>query len=308
MDVLTYYSIGFSAMWVVPLLPGLYALFCRHVVPLFRRQLAKVRYQRIGGLTRLHLFRGATCVELLLLSAYIAGNGVAVALKAIKGATIASSAALAASINLIPLLLGGRTSRVADVIGVSRPTYYVAHYWIGRTAIVEGLVYAAIGLNSVARGQTFDPIAVSGCITAGSFLAVFLLSLPRLRRMLGAAFHGVHRILYLAGMTGLVWHVLLTRSVLHEVLVFVACGLWLLSHVYRVVTRWRSAEVTEKWSDSETVSGKTTDFHILAGRQSRYLRQLRTIEKGDRMLLDGLYGQDLQLYKYETVILTAKGM
>jgi predicted ferric reductase len=373
MDVLTYYSIGFSAMWAVPLLPGLYALFCQHVVPLFRRQLAKARYQRIGGLTRLHLFRGATCVELLLLSAYIAGNGVAVALKAIKGATVASSAALAASINLIPLLLGGRTSRVADVIGVSRPVYYAAHHWIGRTAIAEGLVHAAIGLHAVAQGQALDPIAVSGCMVspssrcndpeltmntqaAGSFLAVFLLSLPRLRRMQGAAFHGVHRILYLAGMAGLIWHVLLTQSVLHEILVFVACGLWLLSHVYRVVARWRSAEVTEKWSDSEvtrlrlktqrpvaafpgsyfylylpgsylnynlmrssavmmlcsdmeqTVTGKTTDFHILAGRQSRYLRQLRTIEKGDRMLLDGPYGQDLHLYRYETVILTAKGI
>ena len=227
MNVLTYYSIGFSAIWAVPVLPGLYALFRRHVVPLFRRQLAKIRYQRIGGLTRLHLFRGATCVELLLLLAYIAGNGVAVALEAINGATIASSAALAASINLVPLLLGGRTSRVADVIGVSRPVYYVAHHWIGRTAIVEGLVHAAIGLNATARGQAFDPVALSGCIVslssrckvpeltvdiqaAGSFLAVFLLSLPWLRRMLGGAFHGVHRILYLAGMAGLVWYVLLT--------------------------------------------------------------------------------------------------
>ena len=372
MDVLTFYSIGFSAMWAVPLLPGLYALLHRYVVPLFRRQLAKLRYHRIGGLTRLHLFRGATCVELLLLSTYMAGNGVAVALEA-KGATIASSAALAASINLVPLLLEGRTSRVADVIGISRPVYYTAHHWIGRTTIVEGLVHAAIGLNAVRRGQAFDRIALSGCIVspssrckvpeltmdtqaAGSFLAVLLLSLPWLRRLLGAAFHGVHRILYVAGMAGLVWHVLLTQSVLHEVLVFVACGLWLLSYAYRVVARWRSAEVTEKWSDSEvtrlrlrtqrpvaafpgsyfylylpgsylnynllrssavmmlwsdvkqTVTGKTTDFHILAGRQSRYLRQLRTIEKGDRMLLDGPYGKDLQLYRYETVILTAKGM
>ena len=164
MDVLTFYAIGFGAMLAAPLLPGLYALFCRHVVPLLRRQLARVRYQRIGGLTRLHLFRGATCVELLLVSAYIAGNGVAVALKAIKGATIASSAALAASINLIPLLLGGRTSRVADVIGVSRPAYYVAHYWIGRTAIIEGLVHAAIRLDEARQSQRFDPIAVSGCI------------------------------------------------------------------------------------------------------------------------------------------------
>ncbi len=165
-NVLTYYSIGFSAMWAVPLLPGLYSLFQQYVVPLFRRQLAKVRYQRFSGLTRLHLFRGATCIELLLLSAYIAGNGVAVALEAVKGATITSSAALAASINLVPLLLGGRTSRLADVIGLSRPTYYVAHHWIGRTAIVEGLVHAAIGLNAVGRGQAFDPIALSGCIVS----------------------------------------------------------------------------------------------------------------------------------------------
>ncbi|KAK0747283.1 hypothetical protein B0T21DRAFT_278055 [Apiosordaria backusii] len=33
-----------------------------------------------------------------------------------------------------------------------------------------------------------------------------------------------------------------------------------------------------------------------------------TIKTGDRMLLDGPYGQDLHLYRYETVILTAKGM
>ncbi|KAM7190660.1 hypothetical protein V8F33_009324 [Rhypophila sp. PSN 637] len=372
-DVLTYYSIGFSAMWATPLLLSLYALFCRRVVPLFHRQLAKVRYQRIGGLTRLRLFRGMTHIELLLVSAYIAGNGVVVPLQASKGATITSSAALAASINLVPLLLGGRTSRIADVFGVSRSVYYVAHHWIGRTAIVQGLIHAAISLNTVARGQAFGPIALSGSIVsqsfrckvpeltmniqaAGSFLAVLLLSLPWLRRMQGAAFHGVHRILYVAGMTGLVWHVLLTQSVLHEVLVFVACGLWVLSHAYRVVSRWRSAEVMEKWSNSEvtrlrlrtrrtvaafpgsyfylympgsylnynllrssavmmlssdvrqTATGKTSDFQILAGRQSRHLRQLQTIQKGDRMLLDGPYGKDLQLSKYETVILTAKGM
>jgi Na+/proline symporter len=69
--------------------------------------------------------------------------------------------------------------------------------------------------------------------------------------MQGAAFHGVHRILYVAGMAGLVWHILLTQSVVHEVLVFVAYRLWLLSHAYRVVSRWRSAEVIEKWSNSE---------------------------------------------------------
>jgi hypothetical protein len=63
------------------------------------------------------------------------------------------------------------------------------------------------------------------------------------------------------------------------------------------------------WSDVEqTVTGKTTDFRILAGRQSRYFRQLQIIETGNRVLLDGPYGQDLKLYRYETVIPTAKGI
>lgn len=166
----------------------------------------------------------------------------------------------------------------------------------------------------------------------------------------------MHRILYLAGMSGLIWHVLLVHKLLHEVLIFVACGLWLLSHGYRVLARWRAVTVMERWSDEhvtrlrlktrrpvstfpgsyfylylpgsylnydllrssavmmlwsdakQTVAGKTTDFHILAGRQNRQLRLLGTIEKDDRILLDGPYGQDLRLQGYETVILTAKGM
>lgn len=166
----------------------------------------------------------------------------------------------------------------------------------------------------------------------------------------------MHRILYLAGMAGLAWHVLLVQSLLYEVLVFFACGLWVLSHSYRVVARWRAVSVVERWSDqkvtrlrlrtqrpistfpgsyfylylpgtyfsynmlrssavmmlwsdpTQSISGKTTDFHILAGRQSRHLRLLQTVEEGDRMLVDGPYGQDLRLHEYETVIFTAKGI
>ncbi|KAH8909446.1 hypothetical protein BR93DRAFT_956577 [Coniochaeta sp. PMI_546] len=358
MDAFAYYSIGFSALWAVAVLPRFYGLFRRHIVPRFHSNIAKLRYQRIQGFTRLHFFNGYTGLELFLLLLYIGGNGAAVAMQATRGATIASSTVLASTINLIPLLLGGRTNRIADVIGVSRPSYYVAHYWMGRIAVVEALVHAVFGSISAAQRHAFDPIAISGCIAAASFLALLILSVPYARRKLGGAFRGVHRILYVAGMTGLVWHVLLVQSYLHEVLVFVACGLWLLSHVYRVFARWRAVTVMEKWTDEDehvtrlwlrtqrpvstfpgsyfyiylpgsyfnydllrssavmmlwsdakqTVTGKTTDFHILAGQQSRYLRMLGTIKAGDRVLLDGPYGQDLRLHEYETVILTAKGM
>ncbi len=50
----------------------------------------------------------------------------------------------------------------------------------------------------------------------------------------------------------------------------------------------------------QLVTGKTTNFHILAGRQSRHLRLLRTLDKDDKVLLDGPYGQELRLHEHET--------
>ncbi|KAB5528998.1 hypothetical protein GE09DRAFT_1041919 [Coniochaeta sp. 2T2.1] len=355
MDAIAYYAIGFGALWVAAILPCFFGFVRRHVIPHFHPFIAKVRYQRIQGFTRLRIFNGFTRLELILLSFYISGNGAALSIQIARGASVASSTVLAAIINLLPLLFGGRTNRIADAIGLSRPSYYVAHHWMGRVAILEALIHAAFGLIPATQGNKIDSVAISGCLAAGSFLTLFILSLPYTRRKLGAAFRGVHRILYVAGMTGLVWHVLLVKSLLHEVLVFVACGLWLLPHVYRVA-HWRSVTVTDRWADQDvtrlrlrtqrhvstfpgsyfylylpgsyfnynllhsspvmmlwndakqTVAGRTTDFHILAGRQSRHLRLLRTVEAGDRMLLDGPYGQDLRLHEYETVILTAKGM
>lgn len=158
MDALAYYSIAFSALWAAVVLPRCIALFQRHV--------AKIQYQRIQGFTRLGIFHGSTPLELLLLFLYIAGNGVAVAMQATHGATVASSTVLAATVNLIPLLLGGRTSRVADVIGLSRPSYYVTHRWIGRVVILEALVHTSLGLVPVVQSQEFEPLAISGCLVS----------------------------------------------------------------------------------------------------------------------------------------------
>lgn len=169
MDALAYYSIGFSALWAVAVLPRFYGLFRRHVVPHFHSPIAKIRYHRIQGFTRLGLFNGFTPLELLLLLLYIGGNGAAVAIQATRGATIASSTVLASTINLVPLLLGGRTNRVADVIGVSRPSYYVAHHWIGRVAVLEALVHSAFGLVPSTQGHALDRVAISGCIVSRTF-------------------------------------------------------------------------------------------------------------------------------------------
>jgi len=80
---------------------------------------------------------------------YIASNGVTLAIQTTRGAIVASSTILAAYINIIPLLLGSRISRVADIASLSRPLYYVAYYWIGRVVILEALIHTSLCLVPV---------------------------------------------------------------------------------------------------------------------------------------------------------------
>lgn len=68
---------------------------------------------------------------------------------------------------------------------------------------------------------------------------------------MGWAFRAVHRLLYLTALGALLWHVFLVHSRLAQILVLVAFGLWTLSHLLRIVFRWRKAYVIEEWHDSE---------------------------------------------------------
>ncbi|KAH6635842.1 hypothetical protein F5144DRAFT_487270 [Chaetomium tenue] len=78
----------------------------------------------------------------------------------------------------------------------------------------------------------------------------------------------------------------------------------------------RSSAVMMLWSDVEqTVTGKTTDFHILGelSRTSdyihaRFLGILVPLQQVPPVGISVTYGQELQLHRYETVILTAKGV
>lgn len=70
-----------------------------------------------------------------------------------------------AIINMVPLFLGGRTNPVADALGISIQSYYFAHNWIGRVAIVEALIHSVIVLTLRPRP---GPIATSGIIVSWS--------------------------------------------------------------------------------------------------------------------------------------------
>lgn len=62
------------------------------------------------------------------------------------------------------------------------------------------------------------------------------------------------------------------------------------------------------WSGPEQIaSAKVTDLHFLALQEGSRLKWLKNVEEKDSLLLDGPYGRDLHLQKYETVVLTARG-
>ena len=66
-----------------------------------------------------------------------------------------------ASINMVPLFLGGRTSIVVDLLGVSMHSYYLAHHWIGRVVAVQGLIHAILAMRKI-QTTTFDATQVTG--------------------------------------------------------------------------------------------------------------------------------------------------
>jgi len=65
-----------------------------------------------------------------------------------------------AAVNLIPLFLGGRTNTLANFMGISLHTYYIAHHWIGTVVVLQSLLHVAL---SIAAGTpwTFDSSQIS---------------------------------------------------------------------------------------------------------------------------------------------------
>jgi NAD(P)H-flavin reductase len=70
-----------------------------------------------------------------------------------------------------------------------------------------------------------------------------------------------------------------------------------------------SYPMTVMWYAPENVSdaNEVTDVAFLISHRSRALRSMR-FSRGQRLLLDGPYGQDLGLQHFETVMLAAKGI
>jgi hypothetical protein len=109
---------------------------------------------------------GVSRLHASLIGSYFVINGFCMGLGIRNSSDLIIRSGTMASINLMPLFLGGRTSILADFLGVSLHTYYLAHHWIGRMVIFQGIIHVALVLTS-GKPWTFDSSQISG-ISVGS--------------------------------------------------------------------------------------------------------------------------------------------
>ena len=103
-----------------------------------------------------------TYVEAAALLIYIAANGLFLFADKPQTSNLMLRCGLMSAVNMIPLFLGGRTSVLADRLGIPFHTYYLAHYWIGGMVIGQALIHALLAIS--ARKAALDRITASGAL------------------------------------------------------------------------------------------------------------------------------------------------
>ncbi|KAF4997701.1 hypothetical protein FDECE_12008 [Fusarium decemcellulare] len=101
-------------------------------------------------------------------------------------------AALAAALNLIPVILGGRTCHIADFLGLSLQFYYLLHHWLARLVLLQTLIHAGIHMRQQERWTVQSGM---GLATLVLFILISLSSIFYIRRKYEVIFVWCHRAL-----------------------------------------------------------------------------------------------------------------
>lgn len=102
------------------------------------------------------------------LLAYMFGNGLLFVkpdlnngFRIINSDKTQNRAAVAAMVNLVPVILGGRSCVIADAFDIPLHWYYFSHHWLARLAAVEVIMHVGIHAK---RGIAWTAHAVFGLI------------------------------------------------------------------------------------------------------------------------------------------------
>lgn len=110
---------------------------------------------------RNHAWARLTCIQVCILLAYLAANGVAIGLGIQDTVGLETRSATVALLNLVLVSFAGHAHQIAETAGLSLSMYRFLHFWAGRVTVVEALLHVAL---VVTRRQTIDDLFKSGCI------------------------------------------------------------------------------------------------------------------------------------------------
>lgn len=159
MELIFWYAITIAALVVVLFIytvgTSIAQFLHRHV------QTFILKYLWYTLLVRRKYWGSITLGQGLLLSLYFALNGFCMGFGIHNASDLISRTGTLASINIIPLFFGGRMSLIADFLGFSVHSYYLAHHWIGRVVVIQGLIHTGLVIS---RGDPwkFDAVQTSG--------------------------------------------------------------------------------------------------------------------------------------------------
>jgi hypothetical protein len=86
--------------------------------------------------------------ELFLLTTFAAVNIIMIflflPLESFNWQQVGKRSAFAATVNVIPVSLGGRLGPIVQTLNIHRSSYLLFHHWIGRIAIIQAAIHTAI--------------------------------------------------------------------------------------------------------------------------------------------------------------------
>ena len=209
----------------------------------------------------------STVPEIGAIILYLTANAIALYFEGL------SSSQRFAIINLVLLFIGGRTSPIADNVGIPLREYSIAHQWVGITVVTLSLIHT--GRDAAASLDKFQKISgsvLAGCLCLCLAISLFKLlgnSVAWVSKLPYALCQNLHRLLAVCVLASLGWH-LWTVSRLFSFAGYIALGagcLWIFSVVLRFRTwyGYRSAKLTIESPKEEVTRSNITRLTLDTG-------------------------------------------
>lgn len=146
MDVIEWYAVALGGTILLPILTCvLFFVFGHLQVGLKRYCLRYLLYPQI------HRYIRASWSDLAILLIFIVANTIATAINVRNVAGFVKRIGLISVVNIVPQFLGGRLNIVLNQCGIGLKAYTRMHRWLGRVAIVQGLIHVIAALANHQR-------------------------------------------------------------------------------------------------------------------------------------------------------------